>query len=77
LVKWATGKPAPTVSDLKGDKRHDICVWISDRPYFVIETKKFGNRYGVFDKDIKRLNSVVKGRGKHVPDFSIVAFHGH
>lgn len=73
-VKWYTEKRGPTDKVVSGSKRHDVCVWIVDRPICVIEVKLFGNRYGVFNNDVKRLEAVV--RGKHAPDFSVLAFHG-
>lgn len=73
-VKWYTEKRGPTSEILAGNKKHDVCLWIVDRPICVIEVKLFSNRYDVFDKDVKRLEAAV--RGKQAPDFNVLAFHG-
>ncbi|MXX94108.1 MAG: hypothetical protein F4039_09100 [Gammaproteobacteria bacterium] len=74
-VKLGSRKRGPTAAPVDGNKRHDLCVWIRDRPFCVIEVKNFGNRYGKLDEDIERLKSVVKG--KNAPNFSVLAFHGY
>lgn len=74
FVKCSSSKRGKTASPVAKNKRHDLCVWIKNRPICVIEVKRFGNRYGVFEKDLQRLESVVKGR--LAPTYSILAFYG-
>lgn len=75
FVKKASQKPGRTAASVDKNKRHDVCLWLDDSPLCVIEVKRFGNRYGIFDKDLARIDSVVKGR--FAPTFSILAFYGY
>ena len=73
-VKAGSLKKGPTAEVVSGAKRHDLCVWIDDDPVFIVEVKKFKNRYHIFDNDIKRLEAVVKE--SNAPNYSMVAFCG-
>lgn len=73
-VKAGSLKKGPTAKVVSGTKRHDLCIWLDEDPMFIVEVKRFTNRYQIFDKDIKRLESVVKG--SNAPNYSILAFFG-
>ena len=78
FVKEYAGKPGTVAEVVRGRKRHDVTLWLGDRPTCVIEVKIIGYKYGVlsgFKDDFERLKSVVKGNEKNTVKCGILAIY--
>ena len=60
-VKYWSRKGDRTAKRASESKRHDICVGSDEGPVCVVEVKRFTNRHGVIDTDVKPLEATIAG----------------
>ena len=62
FAKESAGKPGPVAEVVSGGKKHDVMLWLGDRPTYVIEVKIIGSKYGVLSARA-RISSGIKRAG--------------